>query len=75
MTALADVLGGERSVLRTGVVAQLLSDDRYRLTDSLGRCYEVRSAAALALGAQVLHQDGVVVKQVGTARPAKIYEV
>ena len=75
---LTDLLGlksASASGLRTGTVAAVLADGRYRLTDATGRQYEVRSAAALRLGEQVLHQDGVVVRTAGQARAVKTFNV
>lgn len=75
---LTDLLGlksASASGLRTGTVAAVLADGRYRLTDATGRQYEVRSAATLRLGEQVLHQDGVVVRTAGQARAVKVFHV
>ena len=75
---LADLLGLKSvaaSGLRSGTVAAVLDGGRYRLTDASGRQYEVRSAATLRLGEQVLHQDGVVVRTTGQARAVKVFYV
>jgi hypothetical protein len=75
LAELLGIKGAAASSLRTGTVAAVLADGRYRLTDPTGRQYEVRSAATLRLGEQVLHQDGVVVRTAGQARAVKVFYV
>jgi len=75
MRSLADLFGGRASTMQTGTVALVLAADRYQVTDAGGRRSEVRSATILRLGEQVLHQNGVVVKTAGLARPMKTYNV
>jgi len=75
LTDLLGIKSAAASGLRTGTVAAVLADGRYRLTDAAGRQYEVRSATTLRLGEQVQHQDGVVVRTAGQARAVKVFYV